>query len=265
MTRWIRAEGQQLVTGNRYGIESVTRATNLFKVIIERNSLSLEDAVEVTGTTKSTAFRLLSTLVEAGLVERAPGGGYQPGPEAVRLSLVLTGQLNVAAAAAAPLREFWLATKETVALALLTGSSLVLAEVLESPSPFRMAETLGTRVPLHSSALGKAVAAHLPREQLKTDLGAEPYQSITPSSPLYFVDLQPRLERVIGDGFALDIEESALGVACAAAPVFLRGEVAGAVSVAGPQLRMSDERIADLGAQIAQVAAKISSRLSLES
>ncbi|MHB1171145.1 MAG: IclR family transcriptional regulator [Lacisediminihabitans sp.] len=253
-----------MATGNRYAIESVTRAANLFRAVIERRSLSLEEAVEVTGTTKSTAFRLLSTLLDVGLVERARGGGYQPGPEAVRLGLLLTGQLNVATAAAGPLREFWLETKETVALALLTGTSLVLAEVLESPSPFRMAETLGIRVPLHSSALGKAVSAHLPRGQLRDQLGREPYPVITPSSPLRFVELEPRLDLVIRDGFALDVEESALGVACAAAPIFLRGQVAGAVSVAGPQLRMTRERIADLGAQIAEVAARISSRLSLE-
>ncbi|MGI8415992.1 MAG: IclR family transcriptional regulator [Nakamurella sp.] len=241
----------------------MTRAVAVLQELLERRSLSLEDAAALTSVSKSTAFRLLTTLQNAGLVERLPGGGYRTGPELVRWGLLMLGQLDVPSAAAGDLRELWLETRETVGLGLVSGMLVVLAEILESPAPFRMAEVAGTVVPMHSSALGHAVGAYLPTDELTRHLGNEPYSVITPTSPLHFAALQRRLDQVVQDGYALDNEMSALGVACVAAPVFMRGAVAGAISVAGPRLRMTDERLAELGPRVAQVALRISGRLSL--
>lgn len=247
----------------RYRVDSVTRAVAVLQNLLERRSLSLDDVAALTSVSKSTAFRLLTTLQNAGLVERITGGGYRTGQEFVRWGLLMWGQLDVPSAAAGDLREIWLETRETVGLGLVSGMSVVLAEILESPSPFRIAEVVGTVVPMHSSALGHAISAYLPTEELARHLGQEPYPVITPTSPLHFVDLQRWLDRVARDGYALDNEMSSLGVACVAAPIFMRGAVAGAVSVAGPRLRMTDERLAELGPRVAQVAQRISGRLSL--
>lgn len=248
---------------SKYSVDAVTRAVTVLQGVLERRSLFLDEAAALTGVSKSTAFRLLATLQNDGLVERAPGGGYCAGPELVRWGLLILSQLDLPSAAASDLRELWLETKETVGLGLVSGASVVLAEILESPAPFRTAEVTGTIVPLHSSALGHAVGAYLSADVLARHLGEEPYEAITPNSPLRLADLQRGLDRVVRDGYALDIELSLLGVACVAAPVFMRGAVAGAISVAGPRLRMTDDRLAELGPEVAQVAARISARLSL--
>jgi DNA-binding IclR family transcriptional regulator len=248
---------------SKYNIDTVSRAVAVLRQILEQGSVPLDAAAAHTAVSKSTAFRLLTTLQNEGLVERASGGGYQLGPELIRWGLLVLGKLDVPSAAAHELRELWLATKETVGLGLVSGASVVLAEILESPSPFRMAEVTGTVVPMHSSALGHAVGAHLPTAVLADQLGPEPYRAITPTSPLRFSEVQHALALAVRDGYALDNEMSSLGVACVAAPIFMRGKVAGAISVAGPRVRMSDERLGEIGRQVAQVASRISSKLSL--
>lgn len=259
-----RADGGAKERGaeSRYGVDSVRRALGILRAVAERGSLSLDEAVAITGSAKSTAFRLLDTLQEAGLVERMPAGGYRPGAESVRWGLLLLGRLDVPNAAAEDLRSLWLETGETVGLAMLSGKTIMLAEILESPSPFRMAELPGTVIAPHSSALGYAIVAQLPPARADEVLGPAPYTPITPNSPATPAAVGRRLDQVRGDGYALDIEESATGVACVAAAVFKLGQVAGGISVAGPRVRMSDQRLAQLGQRVAAVAAGISRRLS---
>lgn len=247
---------------NRYAIDSVTRAITLLKAVAERPALSLEEACALTGVSKSTAFRLLETLQDGGLVERSATGGYRAGVEAVRWSLLLLGRLDVPAQAATDLRQLWLETKESVVLGLLTGTRLVLADILESPAPFRMAEVPGVIVPMHASALGKAIGAYLDERDLRECVGEEPYEAVTDNCATTFLDLSERLAVVRDTGYATEIEEGALGVACVAAPLYKAGEVTGAISIAGPRVRMTDERLAALGPRVREVADLISSRLS---
>jgi len=246
----------------RYGIDSVHRGLELLQAIAERGHLSLCDAMDITGSAKSTAFRLLQTLQDSGLIEQDPLGGYRPGPESVRWGMLLLGRLDVSQVAAEELRQLWLETGETVGLAILTARSIVLTEILESPSPFRMAEVLGTVIAPHSSALGKAILAYLEPSYVDKLLGSHSLEMVTDHSPGTRTELERRLERVRSEGFSVDIEESALGVACVAAPIFKLGSVMGGISIAGPRVRMTDERIERLGCRAAIVAARISGRLS---
>lgn len=244
-----------------YTVESVSRAITLLRAVAEHGVLSLDDAAGQAEVSKSTAFRLLETLQGQGLVERLAGGGYCAGTEAVRWSLLLLGRLDAPAVAADDLRTLWLETGETVVLGLLTGQRIVLADILESPSPFRMAEVPGAVAPIHCSALGKAIGSQLDHDRLRLAVGAEPFEAVTPNAATTWAELGRRLELVREVGYATEIEESALGVACVAAPIHQGNDVAGAISVAGPRVRMTDERLAVLGPRVRDVAAGISRRL----
>ncbi len=251
-----------MTSETRYGIDSIRRAVELLRELVERGHLSLDEAAGLTGVSKSTAFRMLSTLQDLELAEKAPAGGYQPGSEALRWGLLLLGRLDVPEVAVGELRSVWLEVKETVGLAMFSGSRIVLAEILESPYPFRMAEVPGGIVPAHSSALGRAVAAYLDRDALLSALGPEPFPTDSPDSPTLIADLLPLLASVREVGYSVEIGESALGVACVAAPVFKRGKVVGAISIAGPCVRMGDDRVKQLGRSISAAARRISEKLS---
>ncbi|WP_424002282.1 IclR family transcriptional regulator [Haloarcula salina] len=105
---------------------------------------------------------------------------------------------------------------------------------------------VGTRVPLHSTALGKAILAHLPEERVDTiverhGLGDETDNAVTTRE-----ELRESLESVREAGVAFDDEERLDGLRCVAAPVLDNdGNVLGAISVSGPTNRFRDDRFTE--------------------
>ena len=245
----------------RYSVNAVATALAVFGSVVEQGTISLEQAATVAGVSRSTAYRLVMTLSEAGLVDRAPTGGYQPGPRAYQWAAKLLDQLDVRAVAAPGLHSLWSETGESVNLALLHDTKLVYVDALESPGLLRTVEEMGTSVPIHAAAIGKAVSAHLDPGQLAAILPPEPYPQLGPRSATTWNELRPELERVRERGYALDVEEVAQGVACVAAPVLVNGRAIGAVSLSGPRARMTDDRLADLGRRVQVVANEISQSL----
>ena len=245
----------------RYSVNAVTSALAVFGAVVDQGTVSLETAAAVADVSRSTAYRLVMTLSDLGLVDRAAGGGYQPGPTAYQWASKLLDQLDVRSLAAPGMRRLWRESGESVNLALLRDSELVYVEALESPGMLRTVEEVGTNVPIHAAAIGKAVAAHLEPDHLARLLPPEPYPSLGPGGVTTWPQLRAKLETVRADGFALDMEEVAEGVACVAAPVLSNGRVLGAISLSGPRTRMTDERLGGLGELVKAVAEEVSELL----
>jgi len=245
----------------RYEIAAVSNALAIIAAMAEKQSISLADAGEAAGVPKSTAYRLLATLQSAQVAEQLPEGGYRPGPEAIRWAIRVIAGLDVRSVALPFMQELRSETGETVNLALIRGSSLVYVEILESPSPFRIAETPGSQAPMHATALGRAIARHLDPSRLAAMLGPEPYEAFTDRTPRTMSEFRQGI--AISDGrFTIDLEEVAVGVVCVAAPILVAGRAMGALSVSMPRARCSDARLEEIGLKVAEVASVISGSLA---
>jgi DNA-binding IclR family transcriptional regulator len=241
----------------RYTIEAVANALSILDAIAGREVLGLGEAAEVAGVSKSTAYRLLATLEGADLVERLPEGGYRAGVGAVRWATQLLAQFDVRTVALPILRWLRDETGETVNLAVLREAGLVYVEIMQSPAAFRMADVAGAIAPIHATALGKAVAAHLEPTRLAALLGPEPYQRFTPRTLTSWRELASGLEEVRARGYSLDLEELEMGVACIAAPILVADQVAGALSVSGPRARMDDDQILQVGTLLVEATRRV--------
>ncbi len=250
------------VRAARYSINAVANALAILKMLAGQEAVTINDAATAVSVSRSTAYRLMVTLEDSRLAERIPAGGYRVGPEAILWATRVLAQLDIREVAEPILRQVWRASGETVNLGLLRGSELVYGEVLASPARFRTSEEPGARIPLHAAAIGKAVGAYLEPDRVAGLLGDEPYPSFTRSTVTSWPELLAVLESVRAKGFATDLEEIEIGVACVGAPVFKDGRVIGAISVSAPRARMSAERIETLGAELREAAAELSSRLS---
>ena len=247
---------------SRYTVNAVTSALVIFAKVVEDGSTSLDGAADVAGVSRSTAYRLLATLTDLGLLDRIRGGGYMPGAEAFRWASNLMEHFDLAKVAMPILRQLREQRGESVNLALLQGSQLIWVEVLESPGVLRTVEKVGSRVPLHAAAAGKAVAAFLDQPQLARLLGPEPYERLTPETLTTWGELDGELVSIRTNGHSLDLESVELGVACVAAPIFHGGRVAGAVSLSGPRTRLTDARLAELAPVVCSAGSEISQLLS---
>lgn len=101
---------------------------------------------------------------------------------------------------------------------------------------------VGTRAPLHSTGLGKAILAHLPEERVEEIIDLHGLPASTPETITSSDELFEELARIRDRGVAFDDEERLRGLRCVAAPILANDDVVGAISVSGPTNRLRDER-----------------------
>ena len=203
--------------------------------------LPLEEVTQICGLPKTTVYRMLYSMQKLGYVEQDPvttlyslaGKFFEMGANALpyqRLTVI-----------AKPLMQtLLLSFGESVNLAVPKGGGAIYIAVLESPKPHRVAASVGGFSFLHSTSVGKAIAAYLPDEDRERQLnrhGLPPLTSTTITSRQRFDE---ELSRVRSEGVALDNEENAPGIICVGGPIFASAkQPIAALSVSGPSIRMS--------------------------
>jgi IclR family transcriptional regulator, acetate operon repressor len=215
---------------------------------------SLSQIAKAAGLPRSSVFRYLATLEARGYVERAGGNGVY------RRGLVFSGggpRLRALSAAARPLLEALRDRfQETINLGVLDGNSVAYLEVLESPMAIRFAARPGIPDHVHSTALGKALAAQLPDDDVRRILVAEGMAAITSRTITDPDEFLRQLVSVRRNGFAVDNGENEEHGGCVA--VAITGvDVPAAISLSAPTARLSPARIDEIAAALRETAARI--------
>ncbi|HEU0140361.1 MAG TPA: IclR family transcriptional regulator [Bryobacteraceae bacterium] len=224
--------------------------------------LTLKAISEQTAVNKSTASRILAHLETQRYVTRDAKGGYRVGEKLLQLGTRPASEVNLREAAQAPLRELWRITQETVNLGILDGLEVMYLDGLESPQSFRLVSSAGTRAIAYRTALGKAILAYLPAEEREAVITSFAFQPYTPHTIASAEQLRNELEHVRAKGYAIDDEESVIGVRCLAAPVLSPARTAtAAVSISGPVARMADDKIEEFSRAARAAAREITERL----
>lgn len=193
------------------------------------------------GLPKSTAHNYLKTLQEAEYVIKRDGD-YHVGIRFLELGAYARNEMQL----------YEIAKDEVEKLAADTGElgNLLIEEHgrgsylhrARGDQAVKVEEHVGTRVYLHSTALGKTILAHLPEERLEHILDTHGLPPRTEQTTTDRDVLRSELETIREQGYAQDDEERIAGLRCVAAPVLsTEGRVLGAVSVSAPTNRMQDD------------------------
>jgi DNA-binding IclR family transcriptional regulator len=241
-------------------VEVISKVFRILEAIEAAPSgLGLKSICDVTRLNKSTAHRFLKHLEREAYLIRTEEGKYLIGPKLSQMGARSDHRATLQAVSRPILLELWKSTRETVNLATLDHGNVLYIEVLESPHEFRLSSRVGSRRSLHSTALGKALAAFLHekhREQIVSGLN---FQSITPRTIINLVQFRQEIEKVRRQGYAVDDEETTLGARCVSAPILgSDGEAIGAISVSGPVTRVGREQVGVLSVAVVQAAKAIS-------
>jgi DNA-binding IclR family transcriptional regulator len=215
------------------------------------------------GLPKGTVHGILRTLQSVGFVEQdSDSGKYQLGAAMLHIgsSYLDANELRTRALNWADS----LATQsgESVRIGTLHEKQVLIVHHVFRPDDSRQALDVGSLVPVHASALGKALLAH--HRYLLAELGAGPLPSYTPATVTDIRQLQKDLDEVSDRGWAGEVGDLLPGVASIAAPIEdRRGVIAGAISITGPIERLCDRQAprTELVGYVMQTARTVSREL----
>lgn len=240
--------------------QSLTRALTLLERLSQAPAgMNLTDLSQQLGMPTATTHRLLSTFEELNYVEQDAGKGlWFVGLKAFTVGNAFLNRRDFVVSA----RPYMLALVEqcgeTVNLGVMDGGEVVFICQVESREMMRMIVRLGSRSPIHASAVGKALLAGMSEQRVSAILqqrGLARYTDHTIDNP---AQLRRSLEQIRRQGYALDDEEHAVGLRCVASPIFdENGQVLAAISLSGPKARIVDSRLAELGHAIRQTSEAI--------
>jgi len=223
--------------------------------------LSVAQLSAEVGLPRPTIYRLMQTLTTQGMTA-VTDGGYVIGPRILWLAGQRLEQLELRAAGRSVLLDLRDRTGETAHLAVLEQGQVVYIDKVESPGPMRMASAIGKIMPAHSTALGKAMLAHLPAEEVNRILDTVGMPRRTPNTITDRGRFLAELATIRARGFSVDNIENEDGIRCVGAPIFdHRRQVVGAISISGPATRMTLERVRRLGPEVRQAAERMSRAL----
>lgn len=240
--------------------QSIERAARVLELLAEERRSQAEVARDL-GVHRSTALRILETLVEAGLARRDAAGRYGIGHRLTALAERAVGQFPLVELAHPRLVALGARTGHTVHLAELVRDQILYADKVDAPTGVRLYSRVGYPVPLHTAAAAKAILARLPVERREGLLAGWSFERHTPHS-LDRAGLDAELARVARRGYAVDDREFEDLVNCIAAPVLgPRGDVVASVSITAIRTRAELGALADLVPDLLATARAISTDL----
>jgi len=221
-------------------MSSVAKALTLLEQFShEQPTMGISELARNAGLSKTTAFRLMATLLECGWVERT-GLAYRLSPRLAQVagSVEETVRHRKMREVALPhLQELYVRSQEVVHFAVLSGSHVRYVEKLFGHNAARSPSQVGGAFPATCSALGKAMVAFNDLEVVEHAMTA--LQPVTRYSIVVPGVLASELQQVRREGVAFDREEAMLGLQCVAAPILgPDGRAVAAVSVSGPTHRV---------------------------
>ncbi|HEY6871225.1 MAG TPA: IclR family transcriptional regulator [Geobacteraceae bacterium] len=230
---------------SEYIIQAVSHALDLLE--------QFHDDVDELGVTelskrlklhKNNVFRLLATLESRGYIEQnRVTENYRLGLKTLELGQTFIKQMGLLRQSRPVLERLVRECNETTYVAILKESSIVYLDVVETDLTVRVVPRVGARLPAYCTAAGKVQFAYMTEEELDNYLPKE-LKRYTPNTITDRDELKKQLRQIAEEGYAIDNEELDMGVRCVGAPIrdYTR-RIIGAVSISGPSMRFSDERM----------------------
>jgi IclR family acetate operon transcriptional repressor len=244
---------------DRYFSKAIGHALDILEIFNHNSEpLSLSEITGKTGLPKSSVFRILRTLEVAGYLQRDGGDRYVLSP--LIAARIPNGQAHKMAQVALPfvrgLNREW---RETISVACLFENHIEVVLTAPSPEKIQMTNVQGGIIPPHASSLGKSIIAYQSESCRDRLLSTYGITRITPKTITREVDIDKGYRMVRKNGYSTDMEETAMGGYCFAAPIRDGAKVIGAISISVPKIRC-DSREKYINA-VVSTAAAISAKL----
>ena len=225
---------------HRKVIASVQNALNILDLFAGKTSeLGNAEIARRLGMNTGTVAGLVYTLKANKYLDQNPENRkYRLGLKIAERASELLNQMDLRKIAAPYLEELRDWCGESVNLGILDGQEVVYIERLFGHHALGIRSEIGKRAPLHSTSLGKAIAAHLSRGEQGKLLENYHFFQVTPFTIIEREQFVLELEKIRSLGYAVDEQENELGGICLGAPIFNHnGAPVAAISISSPVQR----------------------------
>ncbi len=243
---------------------TVDKAVRIVQLLAEHpEGLGINALCRQLDTQKPGLLRILASLTAPGWVIKDPHSlRYRLGYRLLTLGAQALLGPHFQDIAHQGLRQLAQETHETANLGVLDQWQVVFIDQMEGVQAIRLQVRVGSRAPVHCTALGKALSANAPQDVLNALWAMAPYPRFTSHTLCTDGELQDELERVRQQGFAVDGEEHRDGIRCIGAPIRnYHGDVVAAMSISGPTTRIPPAAVSDLAAIVMRIADDVSRQL----
>jgi sugar lactone lactonase YvrE/DNA-binding IclR family transcriptional regulator len=250
--------------GAQPGMQALTRGLRVLGIVAAaERPMRFTDLLVAAELPKGTLHRVLQTLVEERFLRiDVRDQSYRLGSRPFELAHRVWDQFDLRGAAEPELLRLRDITGETVRLGVFDEGSVLYVDQRDHPQALRIANGVGQRAPLHASALGKAIAAHMSVADRHLLFAQGDYAALTKSTIVRREDLDHQLNLIRARGYAVSIDEQHEGVSAVAAPILdHRAEPLGAIGIVGPSFRLNPEALHALGRDVIEAARRISGNI----
>lgn len=245
-------------------VNSVDRALVILEYLgTQTKEVGVRELGQAIGLSKSSVHRILQTLRARGFVKWNPDNArYSLGMRAFEVGCGILRSMEAHAVAKPLLEQLVANVGETAFLGVLDDAELVFIDKIDGRRSVRMYADIGSRRPLHATAIGKALLAHLDRAEADRIIAAKPLSRHTKNTITDPEALRQELEKIRRQGYAEDNEEMEDGLYCVGAALFsYSGKPVAAISVSVPKIGQQPLQKDRLIKAVQQAAQEISAKL----
>ncbi|GHI00087.1 IclR family transcriptional regulator [Neobacillus kokaensis] len=231
-----------------YGTVLIKASSILDFLAAKKGPQALNTIAQETGLTSSTALKILDTLLLIGYVKKHhETKKFELGSGLIKYANQYLANLDISKISYPYLKEMQIQLDETVHLGILEGDEILTVNKLESQkSIVCLNSRIGLTKPLYCSAMGKAVLAELPENQVIDYLNRVELKAITENTITNPEVLLKQLQDIKRNGYAIDDNEAEKDVYCLGVSLYLNEQTYGAFSVSVPSYRITPLVEADM-------------------
>ncbi|MEZ2218339.1 IclR family transcriptional regulator [Rhizobium sp. RCC_161_2] len=244
----------------RSTVQSLAKGFRILEVFgPHHEELTLSEIAVEASLDPGTTYRMLNTLMDLGYVDRVPDSRrFRLTLKVLDLGFHAIAHQDLRSTVRPVLRKLVGDVSEAVSFGVLDGAEVLYIErVRAGVTRLGVDIRLGTTVPAHQSVIGQSILAFLPEGELVRLAALPQRQTFAALQPIGWQDIGPSLETIRSAGYALRASTLSEGLRILAVPVRdADGLAIGAISVASPIGRISDEEFAALALEPAKAAAR---------
>jgi len=248
---------------NDKSVKVLDKAIDLIEIISrDPRGLKLSEITNKSGLNKTTAYRILSTMLDRKFLEKDENGYYRIGSKMLEVISYYISKLELQTESRPYLWQLTNKLQLSAILAVFYKNESILVDKMEFIHDHANFNDFGIRLPVYSTAYGKCLMATMSSVELDYLFEEIELVKLTDYTLTSKEQILKELKQIKKLGYAMDNEEHEYNERCIAAPIYdYRGEAIAAITVSGTNAQFSPEKLPEIIKEVKKAAKKISERM----